>query len=372
MVVGLTVGTLASEVAVRWIAPQQLILLRDDVWMPVAGLGHRHCENANTRINTGEGEVRFITDQSGFRISSDMADKVHGNSNEVEIAGITLGDSFVEAIQVENEQTMTKQLQRNLSEQLNTSVRIDNAGVGNWNPNHYLLEAKRALAEKRYDFGLVFIYLGNDILREEKQYYPPRRSVKRHSFGWPLGFSRQAVIDSWLYPVNDLLETRSHLFMLIKKAMALPLAKCGLTALSFPPQYIEGGVPEEHWTITTEVCEKIHDEFAKLSIPVMFVFLPAPFQVHDEVLEQYVWSFSVDRDTMDVELPNKKLSQLFSQSGIKFIDTLPGMRKAASENRLYGTVDQHLNSDGHRVVAEILSAEATEFVEGVERMRAPE
>jgi hypothetical protein len=42
-------------------------------------------------------------------------------------------------------------------------VRAVNAGVASWGPNYYYLESKRALAERNYDLGIVFITMGNDL-----------------------------------------------------------------------------------------------------------------------------------------------------------------------------------------------------------------
>src|SRR5262249_43497278 len=84
----------AAEVAVRIVAPQQLILKRADIWKPRDTLGWDHRPNVNTTINTGERTVQVRTDSDGFRIGRN--DPPAGGSQV-----LLIGDSFAEALQVE-------------------------------------------------------------------------------------------------------------------------------------------------------------------------------------------------------------------------------------------------------------------------------
>jgi hypothetical protein len=49
-----SVALLLSEGLIRLLAPQPLINLRPDVWMPAGDVGWRLRPNADTRVNTGE------------------------------------------------------------------------------------------------------------------------------------------------------------------------------------------------------------------------------------------------------------------------------------------------------------------------------
>src|SRR6266480_6773533 len=59
-----------AEWLVRRVAPQQLILLRPDVWQPADSLGWVNQPNVNTMINTGDRTVRLMTDRDGFRVGT--------------------------------------------------------------------------------------------------------------------------------------------------------------------------------------------------------------------------------------------------------------------------------------------------------------
>src|SRR5438093_849000 len=93
-----------GELAVRFVAPQQLIVKRPDIWQPADTLGWTRRPNVNTTINTGERTVRVITDHDGFRV---------GGAGRVESKRriLLLGDSFMEALQVEYEQSLARLLE---------------------------------------------------------------------------------------------------------------------------------------------------------------------------------------------------------------------------------------------------------------------
>jgi hypothetical protein len=138
--VSVSVGLLAAEMLIRSFLPQQLILVRPEIWRPDGETGWRRRENIDTRVNGGEGPVRLVTDADGYRI--DRPEDRGGNGAEVSI--LMVGDSFLEALAVENEETIPRRVEEALSAGLGVSVRADNASAGGWDPNHYRMEARRA------------------------------------------------------------------------------------------------------------------------------------------------------------------------------------------------------------------------------------
>jgi hypothetical protein len=208
-VVSLILSLLIAEAFVRLVAPQQLILLRPDIWRPDSQIAYRHLSNVKTTVNTGEGEVHFFTDADGYRVNANS----RSVSRQYDKAILTIGDSFLEALQVENESTMPQLVAGSLEQKTGLSVRVDNAGVGGWNPNHYYLMAGEGLKTRKYDLGIVFISLQNDIVDVETETFQSREPVARHDLKIPESLRWRAMIDAFFYPVNDLLETRSHLFV---------------------------------------------------------------------------------------------------------------------------------------------------------------
>ena len=106
---GLTMALLVAEVVVRVVRPQQLILTRPDIWQPVDTLGWKHQPDVSTTVNTGEKLVRFYTDHESFRVGAN-------GRVEADKKVLVLGDSFLEALQVEYEESIPGILEERLPE----------------------------------------------------------------------------------------------------------------------------------------------------------------------------------------------------------------------------------------------------------------
>ncbi len=103
----LLVTLLFAELAIRLIAPQQLIQIRPDIWQPVDSIGWARRPNVSTTINTGERTVDIHTDRDGFRVGAN-------GRTEAERQVLLLGDSFMEALQVQHEQSFAALLEERL------------------------------------------------------------------------------------------------------------------------------------------------------------------------------------------------------------------------------------------------------------------
>ncbi len=355
-----SISLIFVEMLVRLFIPQQLVILRPDIWRPDDTFGHRHHENANTIVNVGEGIVHFVTDSNGYRVNRNTPQ----NRTEPDVSILTIGDSFLEGLHVENEFTIPEVVRKYLEDKYNQSIQIDNTGVGAWNPNHYYLEAKRALAQKKaesrtssgqYDLGIVFLYVANDIITTKVASFPPRSYATRHKLRLPQNLEWDEIIDAIFYPINDFLETRSHSFILFKKVARIQLAKIGLTAYHFPSIFEVEEASSSRWETTAAVCEEIQSEFSTYNTPVFFVLLPAAYQVHDDVFKEYIESFDIDPESVNLVQPNELLKDEFEARGLQLVDPLEYMKQKAENGlKMYGSVNQHFDEDGHQVVSEYI------------------
>ena len=268
-----------GEVLIRVIVPQQLIF-HDDlrIFCPDSLTSYHHQPNLDVPVNLGEGLVRYVTDKNGYRInpstkqiSPQLTQRNESEKNEYQV--LALGDSFLEGLQVENEETIPQVLKKLLFDQWGVKVQVDNSGVGGWNPNHYYLETRRALSRKQYDLGIVFIYTANDFVNEidTVMFIPDSLESSIHHLCFPEEISWQGIIQSLLYPINDWLERRSHLFIFVKTRSEFLLSKLGLTAIYFPDVFLTNQLESERWRITGTLFDLIKTEFTKHNLPVIFV-----------------------------------------------------------------------------------------------------
>jgi len=348
VLVSCSISVLCAEFLFRRFVPQQLILLRPDVWVPDDTLGWRHASDLDTQVNTGERTVRLLTDRQGHRIGEE-------SPQDSDLRILALGDSFLAALQVDYEDSFTALLEESLTADLERRVKIINGGVGSWGPNHYLKKARLELAENSYGLVLVFLYALNDIEHRVEK-FTPRRPVERHPLRFPSSLDKEELVTAIAYPVNNFLETRSHLFIFLKRRFKYLLMQLGLSPFEMPWVLEKAYAEDARWIETTELCKEISDTAGESGARTLFVLLPGDFQVNEKEFDRFVQAFSVDPENADLYQPQRILSRLLKEGGLNMIDTTPPLIEAhqRGDSNLYGKIDTHLAPRGHQVVADFL------------------
>ncbi len=352
--------TISAELLIRIFDPQDLIYYNNDLWVDDhSGLGHKHKSNLITKINTGgAGLVNYRTDENGFRINLNDS-----KPNKIDKKILILGDSFIEAIQIENKDSIPELLKKNLKDNDGLEIKYYNTAVAGYDLNHYYLISKRELAKREYDLGIIFLS-GTDI--EPTQI---KESFSPWSYTYPSRFQRiekinkNEIIDKILYPINDFFEVRSHLFLFLKYRLKNLLAKHGLTYSTISSIFYT----DERNTIEIDnvmnLSNMIKEEFENKNVPVFFVFLPLIYQVEENTLKQFMNNFNIDENKIDIELPNKILRKKFIENDIIFFDLLEHMKKSKNESlKFYEPIDKHFNANGHKVVSEYLYSKVRDFL----------
>lgn len=344
-----------AEVAVRLVAPQQLIQIRPDLWQPVDTLGWARRPDVAVEMNTGERTVLVASDRDGFRVG-------RAGRQEAGTQVLLVGDSFVEALQVEYEQTFGHLLESSLARSLGRPVVVRNAGIGGWNPNHYLLRTRELVERDSFALVVVAVFVGNDAIGDRVEYMPPRTPVERHRFRLPRALSGAEFRDALLAPVNDGLEVRSHLYILFKNQLSTMRMRLGLTADYLPHVYRKDEADAGRWRVTAELARDLAATASTRGVPTLFVLIPERFQVYDDEFRRYLAGFGVDSSLVDVDQPSRLLAAGLRSEGLRVIDALSAFRAAPAGDRLYGTVDQHLSPRGHQLLADLLAPEALSMV----------
>lgn len=331
----------------RWLAPQQLVLLRPDVWVPdTEGLGWRMAANVDTWINTGERDVRLVTDADGHRVGTNPPTRPPDHRI------LALGDSFLAAIEVAYEDTLTARLEESLSRATGTRVQVVNTGVAGWDPNHYLIEARRELPRQRYDLVLVFLFRGNDVSERRWDAYPPKRGEVVHHFRWPHTLEAGEIRKAWLYPVNDFLERRSHLFVLVRRHAWYLLMRTGLSARRFPKAELLSEAESPRWEITGGLCADIAATAKAYGVETLFVLLPGAYHVDPEMGLGYARAVGLGPDEVDLQQTSRLLGAELTRRDLRWIDlTAPLSELRAAGIETHGRVDTHLSPEGHAAVA---------------------
>ncbi len=335
-----------GELLVRWLAPQPLIQLRPDIWIPDhGGLGWRMGSHVDTRVNTGEREVRLRTDADGHRVGA-------GPRPPAQRRILAMGDSFLAAIQVNYEDTLTARLERSLSAAMGERVRVVNSGVGGWGPDHYRLATRAELARRPYDLVVVFLFRGNDIVDARVETHPPWQTGEAYRLRWPRSFSRGEILTAWLYPTNNFLEKRSHLFMLARREAWQVLMRMGLSARGLPAADLRSMAKSPRWQVTGEICAEIAAEARRHGAETLFVLLPGAYHADPELGRAYAAALGLAPDEIDFEQSSRLLGAELTRQGLRFIDlTAPLRELTAAGTATHGKVDTHLSPAGHAAIA---------------------
>ena len=341
------VALIVVEIGLRIAAPQQLIVPNAGVWQPDSLLGWRHRAGADLSINTGNRPARFRSDARGFRVGAETSPR------DARYRVLLVGDSFVEGLMVDYEETFAGLLEQDLRA-AGLDVEILNSGVSGWNPFQYARFAEALPEALRLDLALVFLYTANDFILPEDTLFAIANVGARHRLRRPRAFSQEELQQAVLYPINDFFETRSHLFVLLKNRSGRLLGRLGLMPYYFPTGFHRREASSPRWRFTARLCRRIESLFAARGVPVIFFLVPASFQVDEAEFYGYVEAFSIPHDSVVLEQPNRQLArQLPEAAGHTLIDLLAPLRaRAAAGETLYGEVDRHLNEAGHRAVAE--------------------
>lgn len=332
------VGLLLSEALVRVAAPQQLIAYRSDLFVAADTLHHVHAPRLNTTMNTGERTVRFITDADGYRI---------GQTTPVTAARVlVLGDSFMEAMQVDYEQSIAGRLESALP------AVVRNTGTVAYGPSQYAVIARRMLARESFGLIVVGVSLEND---EEAQHYVWPAAVPHidHPLHWPDTLSFAGFVGAVGYPVNDWLEQRAHLFILARHTFQIALMRAHLSPLPLPVWYEKRRATDPAWDTTATILNEIAT--AARSVPVVYVLLPSSFQVDTADFNRYVRGLHVHRESIDLDQPNREIGERLRRAGRTVIDPTPALRAAVTRGiRTHGRFDPHLSPDGHRIITDLI------------------
>jgi hypothetical protein len=333
-----------AEMIVRWLAPQQLIVQRPELYRPMDSLGYAHRPNVHLTVNTGDRSVTMYTDSSGFRVGA--KGRPAGRYRV-----LLLGDSFMAAMQVEYEQSLPGLIEQCFATRTGQSAAVWNAGVAGWDPPQYYLQARRTLeAGGHFDIILVAVFLGNDVVLR-RQYLRPWQADQLHVLRFPRRLTRAEIVDALLYPINDFLEERSHLFVFLKNRSQNLLMRAGLTTIEVPAELRRSEAGSPRWGVTADILADIDSLGKAHGIPTVFALIPAIEQVEPAVLKDRLKSFGIDSATLDLDQPERLMTHELELRHLSYVSLLPALRSAQARGvTLYGRVDMHPSADGHRVM----------------------
>jgi hypothetical protein len=323
----LLVGAIASEAALRLIAPQPrswLDIYRQEPNKPF----YSQLPDILETVATGEGTWHVRTDSHGRRVP--LNDRNASASRTV----LALGDSFTFGQGVEFEASFVGLL----GEQLGDGFRMVNAGVGGYGPVQYRAVLESYLAsEGSPSLVLVSVFTGNDFL----------------DCIWD---KRLVVVDGALAssnsPTRAWLKQNLHLYRLISSVFQrfAPVGGSDKAALAgmYQSSAWEQGVLRQALGVFEGELSRINDLCREHGIPLIVVLIPTAESVY--AIET---SPSAGAQLRDYSLPITKAAEALRALGVNAFD-LTSTLHSLGARAAYFARDGHLTPVAGDAVARAL------------------
>ena len=371
---GVGLAGLVFEVAVRLFVP-----VTDFFWQPDPVVGLRLIPDKQGRhIKAGVFDTPVRVNSAGFRDREHALEKP-ANTRRL----VLLGDSFIEALQVPFEHSLTPLLETRLRTE-GAPAEVINLGVSGFGTAREYLMLREYGARYRPDLVLLF-FVGNDVTNNSRRLeglpylpYPvltAEGTLARNAAGDPL-FTPIRDTSSALGPLAAFLRHHSTAYrflrVAIENAPALnevlyragfmstpPGVSAGSTSFGFyeiyraqyQPAVAEAWATTEAFILETrKLAERQGSRFVLVIVPHMWEVYPEAWQA---VLARVPAMGSV---AMDLDKPSRRLSELCAAQRVACVNLLPAFRAESGQRpALFFKNDAHWTEAGNRLTAELLA-----------------
>ncbi|MCC6179158.1 MAG: SGNH/GDSL hydrolase family protein [Chloroflexi bacterium] len=289
---------------------------------------------------------------------------------------LLLGDSFMEGVQVEQQQTTAALLEASLRrERPDLNVEVVNAGVAGWGTGIEYLYFDHEGYRFQPDLVLVGFFIGNDL---HDNYYKLQlegddldQAVKPYFKLAPDGglerkdpppapprpgglvTALRACCRLW-----NVVETGA-INRLSNPQANVPLFAAGPLAPHTRAMYEKepSGEWAEGWEITARLFDRLKARADEMGASLAAFVIPDSPQLSDDDWETMVQGRRLRDGRLDLAAPNQQLARIAEREGFLLLDLLPTLRAESGGDwkRFYFQTDQHWNQAGHTLAARELT-----------------
>ena len=347
------------EVGLRLISPGYSPMSLDIYRLDEHGvLGMR--PHLTRRHLTAEWDVTVALNVDGLR---DRDQPVNSSGGTI----LAVGDSFAFGWGVELADTFLYRVEEAFRPE---AVRVIKAGIPGTGTSDQLLWLQHY--GPRFQPGLVIVslFIGNDFVDVQKGGVTQQFIVKD-------GLMEKKSVDgkppSWHQAVISKLKRSSFLAQRIaelvwryeRKIDAQHRQHAGLEARDpwlweFYKVHLRPAPPETptDFELTLQALDGIHQWCAQRQTSMLLLVIPRSMQIYDWELERWKQSFKVQTEQLDIDQPQRELTDWATRKQVPLCDLLPAFRLYSKEHpkeRLFFYPDAHMNAHGHYVTAALLT-----------------
>lgn len=361
LIVSLFIILFLIEVALQFFYPQATMeqLYKDypAIYQPSDTLPFALKPNTKAYFRTPEFNVSISINAQGYR------GKPFQFAKENQVRILAIGDSFTFGHGVNDNETYASYLE----ELMGNSVEVINAGyVSGYSPDTYYLYLKTFGLALKPDIILVGFFVGNDI---DSPFSDDNEWVQVDEQNLPLKInSGYSVVENG-YRINRYQKFRykwpllrnSNLFQLIMDRVE-PLwsqssffhsherVQPDLNAFAniYRPKY------PKRTQILLQQVQRLLLEMHKLAQQHSSQLLPILIPELGQIDPKTIPNFISQPEQLDLDKPQRLLTDFFQRHQISYIDLLPILR-AHSDQQTYFREDRHWTPTGHRLAAEAIA-----------------
>ncbi len=309
-----------------------------------------------TGLWTKEGRAEIRINSIGLR-GPEVAKKKPPGTFRIAV----LGDSCVEALQVPEEQTFAKLLERELAacpaiaSAHGTKIESLNFGVSGYGTAQELLALRSQALPLEPDLVLLALYAGNDVRNNEKTLdqeelrpyfdlqgdrlvldasfrdhssYKFRRSLPARAFYSLVNRSRllqgvkaaKSRLDSWLGA------RKAH-----RMEQGNAVQELGLDNAVYAPPTEPAW--KKAWAVTEALLAQMKRETEAQGARFALVSLTTPIQVDPDAAKRQAFAKALDVE--DLDYPERRLAEASARNSIDFLALTPPLRELATREKVY-------------------------------------
>jgi lysophospholipase L1-like esterase len=360
LVTAVAVALVLCELLLRLLYPQTLGVWRQtrDGLILLRPSLNSYLERFGTHIQTNS---------HGFRDREHALEKREGV-----LRVLLLGDSFMEALQVEFPDAFASLFERDLRVLLGCEVEVINAGVSGWGTDDEVTFLTRRGKELHPDVVLFAATLHNDVSDNLEERY---HAIEREQvIAKPI--RRSAWYAYWGLEARSYLASHSHLYQIAYQSWkSLGRSGAGTRLTDHVVELMKKNPNPavfRGWQMTQKLLEKANALAKSEGFTLAMFMIPTIYEVDDRAYSELVAAQHLNDAELDREKPIETLTAILAREGIRAIDLLPAFREwtRASGRPLYLDGDGHFNQDGHRLAATIVSQQIAGMIREEARSQA--
>lgn len=283
----------------------------------------------NQKFDDEEFNSRYLTNCQGYRI--DLLS--NANDSITQCDWLFLGDSFTQGAQVNYDEMFSSLLYHDFPDKIIVNAGMSGAGL--YESLNYLKDEGVSLRPKR-----IILQIGafNDFY-----------NIREREAGW----SEYLLEHSELY--------RYIQYNLIDNPV-LPLGRWTEPFFDNKEENLKYNIffkessseKEADKTAFVEVLSKLKKEADEINAELVVMLIPSKEQTSDEMLNEVCDRFGINKAELDMIATNRLVKEACNRLGIGLIDLYDSFRQ--SDKFPFFHRDEHLNSDGHRLIASVLKS----------------